>query len=114
MAGLLLGSGAQMTCPHGGRASAVSVNTRVLASGVPVSLVGDNFPIANCPYEVPGPSGSTPQPCTEILWSAPAARVLVNGRPVLVTTSTGVCLSAEHIPAGPPLTAGVQPRVIAQ
>ena len=114
MSGLLLDLGAKVTCPHGGRASAVSVNTRVLANGMPVLLVSDSFLITNCPYEVPVPSGATPQPCTEILWSAPAARVLVNGVPVLMATSTGVCLSAEHIPAGPSLPAGVQPRVMAQ
>jgi len=114
MAGLLLDLGAEVTCPHGGRASAVSLNTRVLANAMPVLLVSDSFPIANCPHEEPTPNGARPQPCTEILWSAPAARVLVDGHPVLVDTSTGLCLSAEHIPAGPASPAGVQPRVTAQ
>jgi len=87
MAGLLLDLGAEMTCPHGGRASALSVDTRVLANGMPVLMVSDSFPIANCPHEEPTPDGATPQPCTENLWSAPAARVLVDGRPVLADRS---------------------------
>ena len=44
---------------------------------------------------------------------SPAARVLANGMPVLVQTSTGLCMSADAIPNGPPLIIATQPRVIA-
>lgn len=114
MAGLILDLGAELTCPHGGQASPVTVNTEVLMNGMPALLVSDSFPIASCPFEAPLPDGAKPQPCTDISWSAPAARVLVNGRPVLLATSTGQCMSAEHIPQGPPMLTGGQPRVIAQ
>ena len=114
MSGLILDLGAEITCPHGGHVSPVTVNTRVLVNAMPALLVSDGFPIAGCPFEAPMPDGARPQPCTEIVWNAPAARVLVNGRPVLVATSTGQCLSAEHHPQGPPIPRGVQQRVIAQ
>ncbi len=114
MSGLVLDLGAAISCPPGGQVSPVTVNTRVLVDGMPALLVNDSFPIAGCPFEAPIPDGGKPRPCTEIMWSAPAARVLVNGRPVLVATSTGQCLSAEHHPQGPPMPSGIQPRVIAQ
>ena len=87
--------------------SPVTVNTGGLVDGLPALLVSDSFPIAGSPFEAPTPDGGKPQPCTEIMWSAPAARVLVNGRPVLVATSTGQCLSAEHDPHNPPMPSGV-------
>ena len=36
----------------------------------------------------------------------------VNGTPVLIATSTGMCQSAEQIPQGPPVVAGFQTRAI--
>lgn len=113
MSGPILDLGATIACPHGGRASPVTVNTRVLVNGLPALLVSDSCPIVGCPFEAPTPDGTTAQPCTEILWTGPATRVLVAGRPVLVATSTGQCLSAERAPQGPPTASDVQPRVIA-
>jgi hypothetical protein len=42
----------------------------------------------------------------------PATRVFVNGQPVILQTSTGLCQSAEQIPQGPPTIVATQPRVI--
>jgi len=114
MSGPILDLGATIACPHGGQASPVTDNTRVLVDGRPALLVSDRFPIVGCPFEAPIPDGTRPRPCIQAMWSAPAVRVLVNGRPVLVSTSTGQCLSAEHIPQGPPTLSDVQPRVIAR
>jgi hypothetical protein len=114
MPGRILDLGAAITCPHGGQVSPVTDNTQVLVNGMPALLVSDSFPIVGCPFEAPRPHSTGPQGCLQTMWSAPAARVLVTGRPVLVSTSTGQCLSAEHIPQGPPTTSGVQPRVTAQ
>jgi hypothetical protein len=112
--GLILDLGAAITCPHGGQASPVTNNTRVLVDGMPALLVSDSFPIVGCAFEAPRPHNTGPQPCLQTMWNAPAARVLINGHPVLVSTSSGQCLSAEHFPQGPPTTSGVQPRVTAQ
>jgi hypothetical protein len=114
MPGLILDLGTQITCPHGGRASAITDNTRTLLDGMPALLVTDSFPIADCPFDGPAGDGAAPRPCTSAIWTAPAARVLVGGRPVLVSTSTGQCLSAGHAPRGAPTTSGIQPRVTAQ
>ena len=38
-------------------------------------------------------------------------RVLVNGQPAVLNTSTGLCFSAEQIPQGPPMVVVTQPRV---
>ena len=43
----------------------------------------------------------------------PGTRVLVGGQPALLQTSTGLCLSAEQIPQGPPTVTVNQSRVIA-
>jgi len=114
MSGLILDLGAEITCPHGGEVLPATASTRVVIDGMPVLQVSGSFPIAGCPLEAPIPDGTKPQPCTEVLWNAPAARVLASGHPVLVTTSTGQCLSAEHHPQGQPMLSGVQPRVIAE
>jgi hypothetical protein len=65
MVGLILDLGAVIICPHGGRVSPVTVNSRVLLNGMPALLVSDRFPIADCPFETPIPDGVKPQPCTE-------------------------------------------------
>jgi len=109
----ILHVGAVISCPHAGQVLPVTANARVLVNGMPVLLVGDTFPVAGCAFQVPTPSGTKPQPCTGIQWTVPAARVLVNGQPVLGATSTGRCLSAEGIPQGPPMASGVEPRVMA-
>jgi hypothetical protein len=84
----------------------VTAHTRVLVDGTPALLVGDGFPVAGCPSE--------PQPCIDVVWSGPAGRVLVDGRPVLVAASTGLCLSVERVPQGPAVPSAVQQRVTAQ
>ena len=75
---------------------------------MPVLLLTDTFPVAGCPFQVPIGTGTKPQPCVKIQWTVPAARVKVNGTPVLIATSTGMCQSAEQIPQGPPVVAGFQ------
>lgn len=109
MPGPLFHVGAQAICPHAGQVSTVTSNTRVLVSGQPVATLADTFPIAGCPFTVPGPK---PQPCVLVRWLVPATRVLVNGQPAILQTSTGICQSVEQIPQGPPTVVATQPRVI--
>jgi hypothetical protein len=110
MPGFLYHVAATAICPHGGQVSVVSANTRVLVNGLPVALVSDNFPVAGCVFTIPGPK---PQPCILARFLVPAARVLVNGQPVLIQTSSGLCQSAEQIPQGPPTIVATQTRVMA-
>jgi hypothetical protein len=108
MPGFLFHVSATATCPHGGPVTTVSSNTRVLVGGMPVATVADTFVVAGCVFTIPP---GKPQPCVTVRWLVPAARVLVNGQPAILMTSTGLCQSPEQIPQGPPLVAATQTRV---
>jgi hypothetical protein len=98
-------------CPHAGQVSFTTTNTRVLLSGQPALVVSDMFMIAGCPFQVPTPGGPKPQPCVTGRWLTPATRILINGQPAVLNTSTGLCQSVEQIPAGPPTVTTTQLRV---
>jgi hypothetical protein len=112
MPGSLLHVGATVTCTHAAPVTAVTSNSRVLVNGMPVVTISDTFTVAGCPFQIPIPAGTKPQPCVRIQWTVPATRVFVNGQPVLLQVSTGICLSAEQIPQGAPIVSVVQPRVM--
>jgi hypothetical protein len=108
MTGFLMHVGASATCPHGGQVSVNATNARVKVGGQPVAIVADACPVAGCAFTVPGPK---PQPCVKVQWTGPATRVLVGGQPVILQASTGLCLSAEQMPQGPPNVVQTQTRV---
>jgi hypothetical protein len=108
MPGQLLHVGATIFCPHAGQASIISSNTRVKVSGQAVAVLNDITTIAGCAFTVPP---SKPQPCIKVLWLVPAVRVKVNGQAALLSTSSGLCQSAEQIPQGPPQVVVTQMRV---
>ena len=109
MPGPLFHVGATAICPHAGQVNAVSTNTRVLVGGMPVVTVSDTCLVAGCAFTVPP---GKPQPCVRVQWLTPAVRVLVNGQPPILQTTTGLCLSPEQIPNGPPTIVATQTRVI--
>src|SRR5712691_5347640 len=97
--------GAVAICPHGGQITTLSSNARVMVSGMPVATMGDQYFVAGCVFTV----GTKPQPCVRVQWLTPALRVLVNGQPPILQLSTGLCLSADQIPNGPPVITSTQP-----
>lgn len=101
--------GAAMICPHAGQVTAIPSSPRVMVAGQPVVTMSDTFPIAGCVFTI----GPKPSPCIRVQWLVPATRVQVMGQPVLTAVSTGLCLSPEQAPQGPPTVIVVQPRVIA-
>jgi uncharacterized Zn-binding protein involved in type VI secretion len=107
MPGSVFHVGGGAICPHAGQVSVMSTNTRVMVSGQPVATASDTFLIAGCPFNV----ASSPQPCLTIRWLVPSLRVRVNGQPVVLQTSTGLCQSAAQVPQGPPNIVAVQLRV---
>ena len=109
MPGPIFHVGATAICPHGGQVQTISSNTRVLLGGMPAATLADTYLVAGCVFTV----GTKPQPCVRVQWLVPAVRVTVMGQPVILQTSTGLCLSAEQIPQGPPTIVATQPRVIA-
>lgn len=113
MPGPVVHVGAVATCPHGAPVQIAPGAPRVLVNGAPVATLTDVFSIVGCPFQIPVGAGTKPQPCLTVRWTTPALRVMVNGAPAILQTSTGLCLSAEQIPQGPPLVSTVQPRVVA-
>lgn len=103
----------QMTasCPHSAQVTVVTSNTRVKVGDQYAATIADTFTIAGCPYQVPVGAGTKPQPCTTIQWLVGATRVKVMGQAVVLKTSTGLCQSADQIPAGPPTISQTQTRV---
>jgi hypothetical protein len=108
MPGPIFHVGATAICPHGGQVQTISSNTRVLLGGMPAATLADTYLVAGCVFTV----GTKPQPCVRVQWLVPAVRVTVMGQPVILQTSTGLCLSAEQIPQGPPSVLVTQPRVV--
>jgi hypothetical protein len=104
----ILDTGCSIKCPHGGTASIVTTNTVVKVGGNFAVLASDVMTIAGCSFTLPGPK---PSPCLTIQWSGEAQHVKVNGTPVLLQTSVGLCKSPEGAPQGPAIVAGVQTKV---
>jgi uncharacterized Zn-binding protein involved in type VI secretion len=96
------------TCPHqSGQISTIVSNPRVKVSGQAVATLSDQYLIAGCVFTV----GPKPQPCIKVQWLTGATRVKVNGNPVVLQSSPGLCKSAEEIPQGPPSIKVTQQRV---
>jgi hypothetical protein len=110
MPGPIYQVGAVAMCPHGGQVTVASSNARVLAGGAPAVLVSDLGIVGGCVFTVPP---GKPQPCATVRFLVPATRVTVMGQPVVLQSSVGLCLSADGIPAGPPIIASTQVRVVA-
>jgi hypothetical protein len=105
----ILDAGATISCPHGGQVTVVPRSTRVRLGGAAPLLVDDVAIVAGCAFNVSG----APSPCLQVQWQAPATRVKVEGSPVLLATSIGLCTNAASAPQGPALVMGYQTRVLA-
>jgi hypothetical protein len=95
-------------CPHGGQVLEAPASPRVLASGMPLATLADQYPIVGCVFNVSG----APHPCVRVQWLVPAARVKASLSPVVLQASVGLCLAADQAPQGPPVVVATQPRVI--
>ena len=107
MAAALLQEGVSIQCPHGGKATVMTTNTRVEVSGKPALRGSDTFTITGCPFTLPG---GKPQPCITIQWGGEAKRAKVMNQSVLLQTSIGLCKSAEGIVQGKAMVSGVQTK----
>ncbi|MFO7540429.1 MAG: hypothetical protein R6X32_20510 [Chloroflexota bacterium] len=111
MATPLLVESASILCTHGATVSAQASNKGVTINGQAVVVLSDVFTVSGCPFQIPIGTGTKPQPCVKVQWVVPAKRVRVNGQPVLLQDSTGICQSAEQIPQGSPNVVMTQFRV---
>ena len=101
VSGFILNSGSTVMCPHGGQVSMITTNTRVMVEGQPAVTVDDQGQVAGCP------SGQ----CVSVEWLVPASRVFVNGKPVILSHSSGICQGADTSPKGTPVVITTQTRV---
>jgi hypothetical protein len=95
MPGFLVQVGAQVTCSHGGQATPTVPNPRVLLGGAPSVLQTTPFVVAGCAFPPPPAANG---PCVIGTWMTGTTRVLSNGQPLLVQSSTGICA-----PTGTPM-----------
>lgn len=106
MPGFLVQVGAQVFCSHGGQATPTVPNPRVTLSGAPSVPVASPYLIAGCALPPPIAANG---PCVSGTWFTGTTRVLADGQPLLVQSSTSVCA-----PSGTPmLVVGTQTRVSA-
>lgn len=75
-------------CMHGGQAQPTSPLPRVKLSGQHAVGQATTYTIAGCPL-VPPPG---PPPCVTATWVVPATRVRSTGIPLVVNSSTAVCV----------------------
>lgn len=98
----------QANCPHGGKVTFPSTATKVLIDAAPPLIVPDKGVVTGCAFTVPP---AVPQPCVIGLLPQAAAKVMVEGRPVVLQSPGDLCQSA--VPQGPVIYLSVQTKVIA-
>lgn len=118
MPGFLFHAGAGVQCFHAAPATVAATQPRVQVGGLAVATVATtNVAVTGCPFQVPVPGGTKPQPCVRIIWGTTSAKVSVAGSPVLLGplpgVVAGVCQSVEQIPQGAPTLSRVQTKVSA-
>lgn len=109
MATPVLTTASTVMCPHGGTVSLTTANALAKADGAPMLLMSEEHSVSGCPFQVPIPGGTKPQPCVTVRWTSGAAQLRVNGTPVLLQSSSGLCFSAEQIPQGAPMVVQASP-----
>lgn len=84
-----------VVCGHGGSATHVPAQPRVLVGGSPVGVSSDQHVVAGCAL-----SASSGPFCTVLTWTVPAVRVTAGGMPLLVQTSTPMGVGPGMIVSG--------------
>jgi|307.fasta_scaffold209411_2 hypothetical protein len=103
----LLTSTSTVQCTHGGSATAVPSNSKVMADNAPVLVESDTHIVAGCPFMM----GNVPSPCVQIAWSAGATKVTINGTAALMQSSVGQCKAATGAVQGVAIVANTQAKV---
>lgn len=107
--GFILTKGSVILCPHGGMVThtPASFSGELINGEVPL-LLNDTYPIAGCPNSVGGAASS----CMRVVWTTASVRRFINGVPVLIHTSIGLCQSASGTMQGPAIIASYQTTVM--
>lgn len=99
MYGNLVGGDTVFACPHGGRgvAAAPPAGARdpvVRVDGVPLATAAKTVAISGC------------SKCATVRWTPDGEGVRVDGTPVLLDTTGGLCFDALSVSQGPPRISG--------
>lgn len=94
-------------CPHGGSVTLTTSNTLAQIDGGYALLLSDVHTVSGCPFTTPA---GNPQPCITVQWTSGASQTKVNQVPVLLQTSSGLCISAIGVPQGAPIISQVQQK----
>jgi len=95
MPGFLVHVGAQVMCSHGGQAQPTAPNPRVTVSAQPTVTIAPPYAVAGCTLPPPIAANG---PCVTATWLTGSTRVLANGQPLVVQSSSSICA-----PTGTPL-----------
>jgi hypothetical protein len=99
-----LTTGSSVICPHGGQAILVTSNTIAMLPPGPILMLTDIHPIGGCPFA----PGGVPLPCLMIRWLTGTLLTTLNGIPLLLDNSVGMCLNAAGVPQGMPIIVQTQ------
>ncbi len=108
----ILTTASTVQCPHGGSVTLTTSNSLSTVAGSPMLLLTDVHTVSGCPFQIPIGTGTKPQPCVTVRWTVGAQLTKINGTPVLLQSSIGLCYSAEQIPQGPPVVVNVQQQAL--
>ena len=107
MGAFVLTVASTVQCMHGGSATAIPSNSKVMADNSPILVESDTHTVAGCSFNVSG----SPMPCVTIAWSMGATKVKINGTAVLTKNSIGQCKSAAGAVQGMATVANTQTKV---
>lgn len=108
-AGFVLTKRSVILCPHGGMVMHVpaSFSGELVGGEIPL-LVNDIYTVAGCLNF----TGDFVTPCMMVMWTSASTSYLINGIPVLIHTSLGLCQSASGVPQGPAIISSFQTIVM--
>jgi hypothetical protein len=93
-----------VTCPHAGQAQLITSNTEAKVEDAPMLLQTDMHSVIGCTFA----PGGVYTPCVTIRWVSGATQIQIQGVPVLLQNSVGLCLNAAQAPQGVALVVQVQ------
>ena len=86
----VLDTNSTILCPHGGTVVHVpTAYSNYKVSGLPPMRQADTYIVTGCPFMGPG---GMPMPCMRVEWATASTNLIVCGSPVLLQTSSGICI----------------------
>ena len=106
----ILTTSSQIQCPHLGKLNLITENTKIIVDGAAAMLETDVSKVFGCIFT----TSAGPSPCKTVRWSSGTNRVTINGTPLLIQTSIGICYNSSQVPQGVAIIIINQMKVSAQ